>query len=84
MLVDLQAFDVVVCHTYRHSCQDHQRPDARLSIETTAEAVAADHQRSDVGNEGEKDDRVAVDAMKEKKFVSNGRDELPDHEEACW
>lgn len=84
MLVDLEAFDVVVRKAYAGSCNDHEQADCRLGIECPTEGSSADHDGTGVANEDEEDDHVAVDAVENEQFVSNDGDELPDHEEAGW
>ena len=82
VLVDLEAFDVVVCEADAGGCENHKHSDSCLGVECAAEGSSGDHEGSDVADEDEEDDGVAVDAVEDEEFVADDGDELPDHQEA--
>ena len=81
MLVDLQHLDVVNGKSEADGSQDEQCADPRLCCHCSAEGFAGDHDSSDIGDQRQQDDDVAVDAMHESPLLSDGWCELQNHEQ---
>ena len=84
MLVNLEALNIIVREADAGCCKDHERADSRLSLKCPTEGSTADQEGTDVANQDEEDNNVAVNAVEDKQFMSDDGDELPDHEEAGW
>lgn len=84
MLIHLQALDIVPRKRQARCANYGQHPHAGLRLKAPAESSATDHQGTDVGDQDEQDDHVAVDTVEEQKLVSNDGDELEYHEKASW
>ena len=71
MLLDLQAFDVDICQNHAHGDHDREHAREHLRFDSSAKGVPGNHQGADKAGQKQKDDDVAVDAVKESKFVAD-------------
>lgn len=83
MLIDLEFLNVIVGHTKADRGRDHQDADSSLRGEFSAERTADNHQSTRMTNQDQDYDHMAIDPVEEHGLVSDGRDELEDHQHAC-
>ena len=84
VLIDLQSFDVVDCHTQASDDENGKETDAGLGNGCTTERASSNHERADCAENDESCDNVAVDAMEKDELVSDDRNKLPDREKSGW
>jgi hypothetical protein len=82
MLVNLQTFNVVICHTEREGCERRQCANGGLSIRRAAYSVASNHEYADNAEEEESDNDVAIDSVENEDLVADDRYKLEADEEA--
>lgn len=82
MLVNLQALDIVPCKCHARRADNDKHAHGGLCLNTPAKRATAYDQGAHIGDQDEQDDRVAIHAMKEAKFMTDKRDELENHEKA--
>ena len=83
MLVDLQAFDIIIGHAQARSHNDRKEADAGLCRRCAAKRFSRQHEGARDAEEEEDGDDVAVDAMEEDELVPDDGHELPDHQQSC-
>lgn len=79
MLINLQHLNVVNGKPQADGSQDEQSADPRLSRHCSAKSFASDHDSSDVGNQRQQDDDVAIDAVHESPLLSDSWCELEEY-----
>ena len=82
MLVNLQTFNVIICHTEGDGCDRRQCADGGLGIWRTAYSVSGDHEYAGNAEEEESDDDIAIDSVKNKNLMTDDRHELEADQEA--
>jgi hypothetical protein len=80
VLVNLQHLDVVNGESEADGGQDEQSADPGLCRHYSTEGFASDHDSAGIGDQCQQDDDVAIDAVHESPFLTDGRCELKDHE----
>lgn len=80
MLINLQRLDVVDGESEADGGQDEQSANPGLCRHCSAEGFASDHDSTSVGDQGQQDDDVAVDAVHESPFLADRGCELEDHQ----
>ncbi|KAF4638020.1 hypothetical protein G7Y89_g41 [Cudoniella acicularis] len=71
VLVNFQALNIIIGHADGDCHQNHQGSDSALNVKCSPKGPAGSHESSNVGQEDENDDDVSVDAVEDKKLVTD-------------
>lgn len=63
MLLDLESFDIDICHDQRAHEDDGEKSDAKLSRYFPAEGIPGDHQDANGAEQGQEDNDITVDPV---------------------